>query len=205
MSNHLSILEALLFASDAPLPADRLAEITGFSSAEDVQPAVEQLNQKYLDCGHSFRIREIAGGYQIYTLPEFSPWIETLFQKIKKQRLSKAALETLSIVAYRQPVTKIDIDQIRGVQPDAALKTLLERELITISGRAHTVGRPLLYGTSDQFLIHFGLRDLSELPKLEEMEFVTGPASVVEPVLENVELPLAAETPEMQPSLSNPD
>ncbi|OGC78378.1 MAG: SMC-Scp complex subunit ScpB [candidate division Zixibacteria bacterium RBG_16_50_21] len=204
MNNHLSVLEALLFASDSPLPADRLAEISGLPKPEEVGPAIDQLNQKYQDYGHSIRIREIAGGYQIYTLPEFSPWIEALFQKIKKQRLSKAALESLSIVAYRQPVTKIDIDQIRGVQSDAALKTLLERELITVTGRAHSVGRPLLYGTTDQFLIHFGLKDLSELPKLEEMEFVTGPAPAIEPVLENIELPLSLESQEMQATLSDP-
>jgi segregation and condensation protein B len=176
MNNLLNVVEALLFASPEPLPPERLSEIVRFSGTEEILQAVNELNRKYADNQHSFRIREIAGGFQFYTLPEYAGWIEALYAKVRKQRLSKAALETLSIVAYKQPVTRTEIDLIRGVQSDAALKTLLERELVNITGRAQTVGRPLLYGTTEQFLVQFGLNDLSDLPKLQELESVVGPA-----------------------------
>ncbi len=204
MNNHIGTVEALLFASDAPLAAERLAELVGFSSREEAEQAVSELNLKYEQNGSSFRIREIAGGYQMYTLPEYSDWIEAMYAKVRKQRLSKAALETLSLIAYKQPVTRVEIDLIRGVQSDAALKTLLERELVTITGRAQTVGRPLLYGTTDQFLIHFGLNDLSELPKLKELETVVGPAPELEPAAAPLEITLPVPTLESEPTLSNP-
>src|SRR5574341_58614 len=204
MNNQIGTVEALLFASDAPLPAERLAELVGFSGREEAEQAVSELNLKYEQNGSSFRIREIAGGYQMYTLPEFSERIEAMYAKFRKQRLSKAALETLSIIAYKQPVTRVEIDLIRGVQSDAALKTLLERELVTITGRAQTVGRPLLYGTTDLFLIHFGLNGLSELPKLKELETVVGPAPEPESVAASLEITLPVPTLETEPTLSNP-
>jgi len=204
MNNHLGTVEALLFAYDAPLPAERLAELVGFSGKAEAEQAVRELNLKYEQNGSSFRIREIAGGYQMYTLPEYSGWIEAMYVKVRKQRLSKAALETLSIIVYKQPVTRVEIDLIRGVQSDAALKTLLERELVTITGRAQTVGRPLLYGTTDQFLIHFGLNDLSDLPKLKELETVVGPAPESEPAAVPLEISLPVPTLETEPILSNP-
>ena len=204
MNNQIGTVEALLFASDAPLPAERLAELVGFLGREEAEQAVSELNSKYEQNGSSFRIREIAGGYQMYTLPEYSDWIEAMYAKVRKQRLSKAALETLSLIAYKQPVTRVEIDLIRGVQSDAALKTLLERELVAITGRAQTVGRPLLYGTTDQFLIHFGLNDLSELPKLKELETVVGPAPELEPAAASQEITLPIPTLETEPTLSNP-
>ena len=205
MNNHLSVVEALLFAADAPLAAQRLVELAGFSQPEEAKQAILELNQKYQECGNSFRIREIAGGFQMYTLPEYSSWIEAMYAKIRKQRLSKAALEALSIIAYKQPVTRVEIDHIRGVQSDAALKTLLERELVTISGRAQTVGRPLLYGITEKFLLQFGLNDLSELPKLQEMETVVGPApELAAPSVSPEEiLPVTAEMP-VETALTNP-
>jgi segregation and condensation protein B len=186
MPNTQAIIEAVLFASDAPLEGDKIREVAELKSEEDLRQAIEDLNRKYEECQNSFRIREIAGGYQMYTLPKFAEWIEPLLAKVKKQRLSKAALETLSIIAYRQPVSRIDIDQIRGVQSDSALKTVLERELVTIVGRSDTVGRPLLYGTTEQFLIYFGLKDLGELPRLEEMEYLTDARRAV-PLANSVE------------------
>ncbi|MCI0532197.1 MAG: SMC-Scp complex subunit ScpB [candidate division Zixibacteria bacterium] len=186
MPNTQAIIEAVLFASDAPLEGDKIREVAELKSEEDFKQAIEDLNRKYEECQNSFRIREIAGGYQMYTLPKFAEWIEPLLAKVKKQRLSKAALETLSIIAYRQPVSRIDIDQIRGVQSDSALKTVLERELVTIVGRSDTVGRPLMYGTTEQFLIYFGLKDLGKLPRLEEMEYLTDARRAV-PVANSVE------------------
>ena len=179
--------------------------MAGFSQPEEAKQAILELNQKYQECGNSFRIREIAGGFQMYTLPEYSSWIEAMYAKIRKQRLSKAALEALSIIAYKQPVTRVEIDHIRGVQSDAALKTLLERELVTISGRAQTVGRPLLYGITEKFLLQFGLNDLSELPKLQEMETVVGPApELAAPSVSPEEiLPVTAEMP-VETALTNP-
>jgi segregation and condensation protein B len=203
MTNNRNRIEAVLFASNAPLSGEKLKEILGIDCIEKVQQAISELNQKYEAAEHSFRIRPIAGGYQMYTLPEYSPWIEALYQITKRQRLSKAALESLSIIAYRQPVSKVEIDLIRGVQSDAPLKSLLEKRLVTITGRANTVGRPLLYGITEQFLLHFGLRDISELPRLEEMELSTGPAvtEVLVPEQEQQELimPVEAHT-----SPSNP-
>src|SRR4030067_2754533 len=198
MNNHIGTVRAFLFASDSPLTAETLAELVGFLGREEAEQAVSELNSKYEQNGSSFRIREIAGGYQMYTLPEYSDWIEAMYAKVRKQRLSKAALETLSLIAYKQPVTRVEIDLIRGVQSDAALKTLLERELVAITGRAQTVGRPLLYGTTDQFLIHFGLNHLSELPKLKELETVVGPAPELEPATASQEVTLPIPTLETE-------
>jgi segregation and condensation protein B len=127
-------------------------------------------NQKYSDSGNSFRILRIANGYLYATLEQFSKYVGYLSSERTKRRLSQAALETLSIIAYKQPITKPDLESIRGVNSDYILTTLLEKNLITIKGRAETVGRPLLYGTTDEFLKYFGLNNLSDLPKPREID-----------------------------------
>jgi len=171
-NNFDKIVEALLFSTDEPLTSEKISGVLTFVSTEQVKAIIDQLNQKYTDNGHAFRIREIAGGFQVYTLPEYALWIENLWEKTRWQRLSRPALETLAIVAYRQPIVKGEIDKIRGVQSDGTLRTLLERDLIKIKGREKSPGRPLLYQTTEKFLSFFGINDLKELPQLEELKTV---------------------------------
>jgi len=168
--NYHLIVEALLFVSDSPLSLNKLKAVLTELPSEKIKSIIEELNQRYREGNQSFNIREIAGGYQMYTLPEFAPWINQLDSLKRAQRLSQAALESLSIIAYRQPVVKSTIDHIRGVDSGAVLHTLLERKLITISGRDESAGRPLIYVTTKDFLIYFGLKDLKELPRIEELE-----------------------------------
>ncbi|MFN3135192.1 MAG: SMC-Scp complex subunit ScpB, partial [Candidatus Kryptonium sp.] len=137
---------------------------------DDIKNIIAELNQKYAEQGCAFRVIEIAEGYQFATLPEFAKWVGRLFKEKNKRKLSQPALETLAIIAYKQPISKPEIESIRGVNVDHIIKTLLEKKLITIVGRAETIGRPLLYGTTKEFLKYFGLKSLSELPKPLEIE-----------------------------------
>jgi len=165
-----SKVEALILASPDPLSAKRITGVLEELTPSRVSRAVADLNTAYAATGSSFRIREIAGGYQFYVLPEYEGVVENLFTKRRQVRLSRAALETVAIVAYRQPTTKVDIEHIRGVASDGVIRTLLERGLIRITGRAETVGKPLQYGTTDEFLKYFGLASLGDLPKMSEIE-----------------------------------
>jgi segregation and condensation protein B len=171
-----SIVEALILASPEPLPARRIADAAGGIAASGVAKAVAELNHRYLQSGSSYRIRELAGGYQFYIVPEYAGYVEELFTRRRKMRLTRAALETLAIIAYRQPVTKTDIEHIRGVASDGVVHNLLEKNMITITGRAESVGRPLVYGTTDEFLKYFGLNRLDDLPRMSEIEELIGTA-----------------------------
>ncbi len=164
-----AIVEALLFAADEPLPARRLASILEETTPAAIDDIVAELNADYLREGRAFRISAIAGGYRLFTRPEYALWIR-LLQRSSRPRLSQAALETLSIVAYRQPVARTELEAIRGVNVDGVLKTLIERDLVRIAGRAEGLGRPLLYATTEHFLEYFGLPDLDALPRPEEVE-----------------------------------
>lgn len=168
--NIKSTIEALILSSPEPVPLSRLCDVIDRVSPQDVREAVEDLNNLYMGCGNSFRIREIAGGYQMYILPDFEYPVKKLLEKQRTIRLTRAALETLAIVAYKQPVTKSEIEHIRGVNSDGVIHNLLQRNLITITGRANAPGRPLLYKTSQEFLKFFGLNRLSDLPRMEEIE-----------------------------------
>jgi len=165
-----SIIEALLFATDEPLPAARIAKILGIGDAGDVKRQIDQLNERYEQSGASFRIDAIAKGYQMLTLPGYNPWLSQLHKVRSESRLSAAALETLAIVAYKQPVLRADIEAIRGVAVGDMLVRLREMNLVRIVGRAEEIGRPLLYGTTSRFLEVFGLQSLKDLPKLEAPE-----------------------------------
>ncbi|HEX7401744.1 MAG TPA: SMC-Scp complex subunit ScpB, partial [candidate division Zixibacteria bacterium] len=170
-TNHYSsIIEALLFASDKPLSRERIQAVIKDITPEQVDDAINSLNERYQNGGHSFAVKRIARGYQIYSLPDFAPWIKALFTHARRERLSFPALEVLSIIAYKQPIVKSEIDRFRGVNSEGPLFTLLDRKLITIVGRKPAPGRPLLYGTTPEFLTHFGLNDLDDLPKMEELE-----------------------------------
>ncbi len=173
MSNNGSrptIIEALILSSPEPLSPRRIIDLLENTSAEDISEAVATLNNRYMESGASFRIRKIAGGYQLYIVEDYAPYVEELLTRRRNMRLTRSALETLAIIAYRQPVTKMDIELIRGVASDSVIHTLMERRLITLAGRAQSIGRPLLYRTTDEFLKYFNLNSLEDLPKMEEIE-----------------------------------
>lgn len=164
------VIEALLFASDTPLSASKIAAISGAPSTKVVLETIAALSSFYHETGRSFAIVEVAGGYQIATLPEFSDFIAQLFKGRRKARLTRAALETLAIIAYKQPISRMQVEAIRGVSCEGVIATLLERELIAISGRGEGLGKPFLYSTTKKFLEYLGLKDHSDLPSLEEIE-----------------------------------
>ena len=168
-------VEALVFASDVALRAEDVArvygEVTGAEvSADDVDQAVGRINAAYQAGGRAFRIRRWAGGLRLATTDEAAPFVRALFEREDERRLSRSLLETLAVIAYKQPVTKPEVDHVRGVGSDYALRQLLERDFVTIAGRAEGVGRPLLYATTDRFLDQFGLDGLGELPTPREIE-----------------------------------
>ncbi len=170
LSELKSVVEAVLFAADSPLCTGEIVELIEGATGEDVLLAIAELSSEYDSQRRAFRLMQVAGGHQICTREEYSFWLERLKRAKRKARLSRAALETVAIVAYKQPVTKLEIENIRGVDSSATLHTLLERGLVTVRGRARGPGRPLLYGTTRQFLAHFGLNELDELPRLSELK-----------------------------------
>ncbi len=165
----LASVEALLFATGEPLAVNDLVSLLKAPRIV-VEEALGMLAARYGSGEHGITAVEIAGGWQLGTKPEFAPLIEAMLTEIKRVRLSPAALETLAIIAYRQPVTRAEIEAIRGVNIDGVMKTLLDRELIRIMGKKEEVGRPLLYGTTENFLMHFGLRGIKDLPPLTEYD-----------------------------------
>ena len=176
-NTYLSVIESLIFSSDDSLSGDEIIRAVKSIDGEDVElnkndieNVVNNLNEKYEANENSFRILRIANGYIFATLETFAKYVGYLSSERAKRRLSQAALETLSIIAYKQPITKPELESIRGVNSDYILTTLLEKNLITIKGRAESVGRPLLYGTTDEFLKYFGLNSLADLPKPREFD-----------------------------------
>lgn len=174
---YLHIIEALIFSSDEPITeAEIIRAIKGIDgedieiSASDINSVVDDLNNIYETNENSFKIKKIANGFLFATTEVNAKYLGFLSSEKSKRRLSQAALETLAIIAYKQPITKPELEQIRGVNSDYILNTLLEKNLITITGRAETIGRPLLYGTTTEFLKYFGLYNLSDLPKPREIE-----------------------------------
>lgn len=176
-SLYISVVEALIFAADDPISSNEIINaikaIDGNEisiSEEEIEKTVDELNEKYSLNGSAFTILKIAHGYIYATKPDHAKYVGFLSTEKSKRRLSQAALETLAIIAYKQPLTKPELESIRGVNSDYTINTLLEKNLITIQGRADTVGRPLLYVTTDEFLKYFGLRNISDLPKPREIE-----------------------------------
>ncbi len=172
-------VEALVFASDVPLRPEDVArvyeEVTGAETAvADVEAAVERLNAAYREGGRAVRVRRWGGGLRLATIETVAPFVQTLFADREARRLSRSLLETLAVIAYKQPVTKPEVDHVRGVSSDYALRQLLERDLVEISGRSDSVGRPLLYATTDAFLDQFGLDGLGDLPTPREVNEILG-------------------------------
>lgn len=174
---YYSIIEALIFASEDSISSGEIIKaIKGIDgedtqiTSSDVENCIDELNQKFDEYKISFRIIKISNGYLFATKPEYAKYVGFLSSEKSKRRLSQAALETLSIIAYKQPITKPELESIRGVNSDYILNTLLEKDLVKISGRAESIGRPLLYSTTDEFLKYFGLNNLSDLPKPREVD-----------------------------------
>ena len=161
----LRTLEALLFSTHHPLTAGRLAELLELESTKPIRRAIKDLNEQYITTDRSFRIEQVAGGYQMLTMPEFGDVLKSLHQKEIDAKLTKAALESLAIIAYKQPILRADIEAIRGVACGETIRSLMEKHLVKIAGRAEEPGRPILYGTTKRFLELFGLNSLKELPQ----------------------------------------
>ncbi|MBU6181605.1 MAG: SMC-Scp complex subunit ScpB [Verrucomicrobia bacterium] len=191
------IIESILFASQKPVSAKELtAFLKGAAEAAKENPAIacfaktnraqlddaiQQLEQEYAATGRSFEIRESAAGWQLVTKADFAPWLRQLFPENRQARLSAPAMETLAIIAYRQPITRADIEAVRGVAVDGVMQTLLDRNLVRIAGRAEIAGRPLLYETTQHFMEHFGLKNLDDLPNATELRRIPLPTATPPP------------------------
>ena len=190
-----AIVEALVFASPDPLTPKALFKLLDSEPKEDVTAAIDALKQDY-DRPGGLQLVEVAGGYQIVTRPDLHEWVRRLFHERTTQKLTVQALETLAVIAYKQPITALEIGEVRGVNTSGVLNTLLERHLIKIVGRKHVVGRPFMYSTTKEFLIRFGLNELGDLPKIEDMAEALG-----------IEAPILVEqaSPDEQLPLAEPD
>lgn len=170
MDNLDQIVEALIFASDSPLPAKKIKDLLELDSVTTVKQAITNINKRYEKSDSALQIIEVADGFQVVTREAYADWIAKLYSSRSSQRLTHRALETLAIIAYKQPITKQEIESIRGVSADHVIRTLIERNLITVTGRQKAPGNPLLYGTTKFFLEIFGIKNLEDLPKLKEID-----------------------------------
>ncbi len=195
-----AVLEALIFASPQPITAKEISRVLQGVPREDWERELAELRADYARDERGLQVVEVAAGYQITTRPEYHDWVRELLDPRTPTRLSIQALETLAVIAYKQPVTLPEIIELRGVKSGGVVKTLLEKRLIRITGRKEVVGRPILYGTTKQFLLHFGLKDLEELPKIEEFAEVLGEEVDVAGLKRAIESP----TP-VQVGLTDPD
>ena len=164
------IVEALLFAAHEPVPIRKIVDIVQGAEPNEVKEAIEQLCVEYNTYDRAFQIEEIANGFQLLSRPEYHEWVSKLVKKSNEAKLSHSSLETLAIIAYKQPIIRADIEAIRGVQSGQIIRTLIEKNLVRITGRDEILGRPLLYGTTKKFLEHFSLKSIKDLPKVEELE-----------------------------------
>jgi segregation and condensation protein B len=165
--NPIDVVEALLFASDVPLEPERIREVLDLENARAARELLSELTARYEAEPRGLAIVEVGGGFRMVTRPELAPWLVRLARARSRVRLSRPALESLAIIAYKQPVSKPELDAVRGVNSDAVIENLLERRLIRIAGRKEAPGRPFLYETTREFMVAFGLRDLNDLPKIE--------------------------------------
>ncbi len=165
-----AVLEALLFVSSEPIPVSRLTTAIGAVSKAEVEQALKQVEQDLAQEGRGIQLVKLAGGYRLVTKAEFAPWLKRLDKAKAAQKLSRSALESLAIIAYKQPLVRAEIEEIRGVETSGVLRTLLERKLVRIVGRKEVPGRPIMYGTTKFFLEHFGLENLTQLPPLREFK-----------------------------------
>ena len=176
MAERLAVIESLIFVSDEPLTIKTIADVLK-EDREIVEQALQELVEQFNARNGGLQLREVAGGWQFATRPEYHEHVRAFLRTRPSAKLTLASLETLAVIAYRQPVTVPEILEIRGVQSPSAIKTLLDKKLIVAKGRKDTVGRPMMYGTSKDFLMQFGLKDLSELPSIEDFEDLAGSVS----------------------------
>lgn len=165
--NIKAVIEALLFASEKPLYIEQIKKVLDNLEPDEIRKALEEMRSDYEQSHRGIRINEVAGGFQMITSSDFAPFLKKFYKERHIERLSRPALETLAIIAYKQPVTRLQIESLRNVNVDGVMKTLLDKDLIRVAGRKKAPGRPKVYGTSRQFLEYFGLRSLEELPKVE--------------------------------------
>jgi len=204
MPELIDIVEALLFASDTPVEASRVQEVLDLESPAEARELVESLRRRLDAEGRALQVMEVGGGFRLVTRPEIAPWLVKLARSRTRSRLSRPSLETLAIIGYRQPVSRPEVDAIRGVNSDAVLENLLERRMIRIAGRKESPGRPFLYETTREFLVAFGLRDLADLPKVEGELIVpelaeTAAAQLTDPPPEHEETTAADDPAEQDP------
>ena len=164
------VVEALIFATDKPISLQEMKEVLKEVDGQAIRDIIGRLQKEYESQRRSFQIVEVAGGFRMSTRPQFGEWLKKFYKFRHRERLSQASLETLAIIAYKQPITRAEIEAIRGVDVAGVLHSLLEKKLIRVMGRKEVIGRPLIYGTTNQFLEHFGLKSLSELPRIEELK-----------------------------------
>ncbi len=181
------LIEALLFIANEPVTPDEIERVVGISEQSIIEQ-IEELRQEYDTTGRGFQIRKVGKGYTIATRPEFAEYIRELYHPKVQQRLTQAALETLAIIAYKQPITRSEIEDIRGVKVEKALITLQKRGLVEELGRKHTIGTPIIYGTTDLFLQYFDLEDLSQLPEPSEFSLLEQKAFIEEAIAEDDDL-----------------
>lgn len=198
------VLETLLFITDAPLPVSRIAQLCEIRNKERLESALQELRKTYDEEGRTLQVMQVAGGWQLATRPEFGLWVRKLYHNKMTVRLTQAALETLCIIAYKQPLTRAEIEAIRGVEVIGPLETLTQRKLITVVGRRESIGRPILYGTTSEFLRQFGLNSLDDLPKLESFNIENVAAAVQSTAVELIEQdsmePVAEGAPPQDPA-----
>ena len=198
ISEDIQIVEALLFASPGPLTQSRVNLIFE-TDPPKLDEAVKELNRHYEKANRSFKIQMIAGGFQLTTLPEFDIWIKRMLDKSGKLALSTAALETLAIIAYKQPISRFNVESIRGVDCSGVIKTLLSKSLVRIKGRDEGPGRPLLYATTDKFLENFGVNRISDLPKLKEIADLNDGDSAERMKLMELQIKPSEQPPDISP------
>ncbi|MFA5177313.1 MAG: SMC-Scp complex subunit ScpB [Candidatus Omnitrophota bacterium] len=182
--NRKSVIEALLLASEKPLPLEQIRIVLDNLDAAETRRLIEELKAEYEQANRGIRIAEIAGGFQMITAAVFAPFLKKLFKDRNAEKLSKPALETLAIIAYKQPLTRTEIELLRNVNVDGVIKSLVDKNLIRIAGRKKAPGRPCVYGTTRQFLEHFGLKSLEDLPKIEEFSALAEKKELVDIELE---------------------
>ncbi|TDI83930.1 MAG: SMC-Scp complex subunit ScpB [Caldithrix sp.] len=180
------IVEALIFASDVPISAKKIADLEEELDSRKIKKIVEELNSDYQKSKRAFFIANVAGGFQLNTRKDFTPWLKKLFKGRLRTRLSQASLESLAIITFKQPLSRVEVDAIRGVNSGGVIKNLLERNLVCIAGRSEGPGRPLLYGTTKEFLRYFGINDIADLPKPKEIDEIMGKLDQEEGISESI-------------------
>ncbi len=180
------IVEALIFASDVPISAKKIADLEEELDSRKIKKIVEELNSDYQKSKRAFFIANVAGGFQLNTRKDFTPWLKKLFKGRLRTRLSQASLESLAIITFKQPLSRVEVDAIRGVNSGGVIKNLLERNLVCIAGRSEGHGKPLLYGTTKEFLRYFGINDIADLPKPKEIDEIMGKLDQEEGISESI-------------------